>query len=162
MEGYTLHWSDRNEPLAPLFTERELRATFQGREIRATLDMVARFPVVARRRKRRDIVEHKSTMHVPNATWRTIDVQTALQYVVALANGIKVDGILFDDLSTQTPPSPKVTNAGQWYKNAGQTTSHMFNRAVRDAIDKARGMGAVRRPTSAASPRRWKKAVASW
>lgn len=101
VDGYIEYWRNHGERWSCELAEESLEATFGQHVLSARLDGVMRTPSGL------FITENKSTSDIPSATWRTIDPQTAIQWVVCQANGIKIDGIIFNYLWTKVPPIPK-------------------------------------------------------
>lgn len=131
VSGYVDYWSQHGERWTCELAEDSLEATFGLHTITARLDGIMKTPTG------RFIVENKSTSDIPSATWRCIDPQTAIQWVVCQANGIAVDGIIFNYLWTKIPPIPKWKKDGEPYAvtlNA-VTTSRAFDRGVNTAFD---------------------------
>lgn len=124
VQGYSHFWGAEDWEI--LADEKEYRHTFGDIELRARLDMLARVPGYGL-----CVVEHKTTSDVPAPSWRAIDPQTALQVILLQANGITVDGILFNYIDT-TPTVPRVTGEGKFYKTTATTTSAHFEQAVQD------------------------------
>lgn len=123
MQGYIDYWDENGTPFKTLATEKKLYWTTKtGDEIRATLDLIT---------QDRDgiwIWEHKSTQDIPPASWRSIDPQTMLQMMVALANGIEVTGVIFNYLLTKVPSRPRIRKDGEFYAGSekGLTTSTVW------------------------------------
>jgi hypothetical protein len=136
MMGYSAYWSrfPHLKP-EPIIAEQALTAYIKSLDVTlsATVDLLAKY------KGHTVLWEYKSTMHIPPANWRAIDPQTAIQYIVAKANGIQIDGIVFDYLLTQPPPIPQVLKDGTISKRAITTTSVIFDRTAQglDILPKA-------------------------
>lgn len=115
INGYTDFWSKNGERWTCELAEESLEASFGSHAISARLDLLVKTPTG------RFLVENKSTSDIPSPQWRCIDPQTAIQWVVCQANGIQVDGIIFNYLWTKIPPIPR------WKKLAkGQTIAEPY------------------------------------
>lgn len=126
MRGYISHWEKHGESWQVVAAEPSLKTTLQGHTLTARLDKLMRTPSGIW------IVEHKSTVEIPSAQWRCIDPQTAIQWLVCYANGIKVEGIIFNYLLTKTPPIPRWKKNGEPYATTADavTTTRAFNQGV--------------------------------
>jgi PD-(D/E)XK nuclease superfamily len=126
MTSYTRFYDDRRWRV--LGAEEEFRTTLGGIELRATNDLRIAGPGDSEA-----LVEHKTTAFIPPPSWRAVDPQTALQTVVARANGHNVQGILFNYLKTGAVV-PRVTQKGVFAENSAVTTTAHFEEAVRTLI----------------------------
>lgn len=107
MNGYHTFWSQKPPLGQTLAAEERISAQFGAHTLSATVDLRVQ---VARSSM---IVEHKTTSQIPNATWRAIDPQTALQFAIYERNGVPIDGIIFNYILTAKPPVPKWKKDGQ-------------------------------------------------
>lgn len=130
--SYISYWS-RTDPNCweVIASEIPLFAPLKGTNwtIRATLDKIVHIKTGPYKGELA-VVEHKTTSDIPNATWRAIDPQTALQYAVARYNGYDVSLIIFDYLLTDEPSVPRVKKDGELYANTAVTTLAAFERCV--------------------------------
>lgn len=127
MIQYIAYWSDpsRKDAWEVISTEYPYEREFPklGVKLRATVDMVVRD------RSGVWIVEHKTTSHIPDPLWRSVDPQTAIQLYLVESSGIPVEGILFNYVLTKDPPVPEVTKKGLFSERKIVTTSWAFDQA---------------------------------
>lgn len=121
LAGYEHRWG--KSKWTPIATEQQYGVMIGGVELRATVDFVGQTEYGM------SVVEYKTTSDIPPSSWRAVDPQTALQTVLLAANGITVDGILFDYIDT-TPKVPRVTNDGKFHASSGVTTTAHFRKAM--------------------------------
>ena len=133
LTGYQQHWG--KERFEPILIEKELECDLgNGDIVTATLDKIGLV------NDKLYVVEIKSTSKIPDALWRGIDPQTALQFVAARQNGYDVEGVIFDYLSTKHPATPRVkVRENGFYANTGITTSWAFDKCVPDVLLSWRG-----------------------
>lgn len=133
MHGYESYWATNERyTLTPVAVEEKLSYTLpNGDTLSATVDTITEYGS-----KGLYLFENKSTSRFPSADWRVIDPQTALQYMLATLNGFPVQGIIFNYLSTATPPIPQVlkqTGKG-FYAREIKTTSAAFEEGSQNLI----------------------------
>jgi len=129
VEGYIAYWAPRAKWTA-FVGEPALEVTVQGHTLSARLDsLVVEGGALY-------IVESKSTQEIPSAAWRCLDPQTALQWLVCKGNGLQVDGIIFNYLSTKVPPIPKWKKNGEPYATTLQsvTTARAFDQGLLEHV----------------------------
>ena len=133
MDGYLIHW--KGDTFKPILVEKELEVDLgNGDVVTATLDKLAEHNGDLW------VVEIKSTSKIPDALWRGVDPQTALQIVAARQAGYDVAGAIFDYLSTKHPAVPRVkVRENGFYANTGTTTSWAFDKCVPEVLNSWRG-----------------------
>lgn len=108
-------------------SEERIEYTFEKQQLHqsATLDLIVRWL------GKLWIVERKSTSDIPNASWRTVDPQTMLQYALCHLTGkYQIEGVIFDYILTKPAPVPRVKKDGTLYANTSPTTSVAWQRAL--------------------------------
>lgn len=138
MRGYIDYWILHGTTHKTLAVEKRLdHTTKSGDLLSATIDQIF---------EDRDgiwIREHKSTSEIPPASWRAIDPQTMIQFIVARANGFNVTGIEFNYLWTKVPSRPRIKKNGEFYADAekGVTTSLVWDEMIGEHTRVAQAAG---------------------
>ena len=133
MKGYIAFWQD--EPWEFVCAERQVEVSGGAHTIFGTVDLIVKT------RHGKFIVEHKSTSHIPDASWRAVDPQTALQYFACRQSDDPtindVDGILFNYLDTNEPSPPKFKQEDfAPYANTAVTTSAAWEAGINTPVTK--------------------------
>lgn len=128
--GYVQYWKTQPDPWEFVLAERPLLIEGKTHTLQATVDLVVKD------RLGTWIVEHKSTVDIPPASWRAVDPQTAIQYAACKLSDDPVlqgvDGIIFNYLKTSDPGVPRFKiKDGEPYANMAITTSKVWDEAVR-------------------------------
>ena len=133
MDGYVKHYG--GNMFKPIIVEKALECDLgNGDVITATLDKLGEI------NGKLYVVEIKSTSHIPDALWRGIDPQTAIQLMAARQAGYEPEGVIFDYLLTKHPATPRVkVRENGFYANTGITTSWAFDKSVPDLLESWRG-----------------------
>lgn len=128
LAGHDYYWSSNPQAKIgkTILAEKELILDVP----RLNLKLTATVDLIAEYKGGIALVEHKSTNHIPPANWRAVDPQTAIQYLAARQEGIKVDYILFNYLLTTPPPVPQIIKGGVFSTRKIETTTMAFNLAA--------------------------------
>lgn len=129
IDGYQKYWAEHERrKWTPVAAEEKLCLPLpNGDALTCTIDTI-----VEVEGKGLYIVEHKSTQQFPDADWRAIDPQTALQYAICRATRkYDVQGVIFNYLCTREPPVPQVKKDGSgFYATSITTTSWAFEKGA--------------------------------
>lgn len=136
IDQYSSYWGgDPKAEWESLTEEEEFSLTLPKADVtlRATVD------AVVKDHRGIWIVEHKTTSDIPEASWRGVDPQTAIQYLLVSRSRRypTVEGITFNYLLTKIPSVPQVVGmkekAGpRFAANSAITTSTAFEKGWRE------------------------------
>jgi hypothetical protein len=125
VQGYIDFWKDDTWE----FVSSEERLVHQ---LNADLTLSATLDLLVKWRGGFWLVERKSTGDIPNASWRTVDPQTMIQFALChLSEKYNVQGVIFDYILTKPAAVPRIKKDGKLYANTSPTTSVAWEQAVR-------------------------------
>lgn len=128
--GYKVYWRQHGKPWKVVSSEEPIYFEYGDHRYRATPDLIVEED------NELWLVESKSTADIPNAQWRAVDPQTALQFIACHSSGkYKVAGIIFNYLLTAKPSIPKFKKDGEIYANTAVTTTLGWAKGVQALIN---------------------------